>query len=348
MPAITSTTSEPTDPDRSPPRRPVLRPGTHVLRRSADELQVGLDPRRAVVLPDRDPYRATLGALASPAGSAQAYDGTTLALLHEAGLLVDADVVLPLVPTGPAAAGRLARADVASLAAAGGDRVTQALADRRRCDVEVSTAGDPAAHAVAERLVALLVAAGCTATLLDPDPSTATPTRPRISTRTATRRDPGSGRARTRSPRPVVAALVVVGEPEREYVDEWMREGTPHVLLRLTEGQVLLGPFVVPGVTACLRCMDAHHTDIDPAWPLLVTQYAAAVSRIREDSLPEPVDSLLANLAAAWTARDLVSYLEGHSASTTSAILRLDGVLSSLEAQTWARHPACGCTWAET
>ena len=40
-----------------------------------------------------------------------------------------------------------------------------------------------------------------------------------------------------------------------------------------------IGPFVVPGETACLRCVDAHCTDADPSWPLLVRQYAAASSR---------------------------------------------------------------------
>ncbi len=34
-----------------------------------------------------------------------------------------------------------------------------------------------------------------------------------------------------------------------------------------------------PGATACLRCLDAHCTDADPSWPLLVRQYATASSR---------------------------------------------------------------------
>jgi bacteriocin biosynthesis cyclodehydratase domain-containing protein len=136
-----------------------------------------------------------------------------------------------------------------------------------------------------------------------------------------------------------------VGEPEREQLDAWMRAGVPHLLLRLTEGHALIGPFVLPGQTACVRCLDAHHTDVDPAWPLLVTQQAAAVTRVREDTVPEPVDVLLATLAASWVARDLVSHVEGRPFSTTSTTIRLDPHLTALETHCWPRHPACGCAW---
>ncbi len=40
--------------------------------------------------------------------------------------------------------------------------------------------------------------------------------------------------------------------------------GLPHLMVRLTEGDAVVGPFVVPGRTACLRCLDAHHADGRP------------------------------------------------------------------------------------
>jgi bacteriocin biosynthesis cyclodehydratase domain-containing protein len=138
---------------------------------------------------------------------------------------------------------------------------------------------------------------------------------------------------------------VAVGEPAREQLDGWMRTGLPHLVLRLSEGAAVLGPLVLPGETACLRCIDAHHTDIDPAWPLLVTQQAAAVSRGREDTLPEPVDTVLATLACAWAAREVASFAEGRRPATISTTVRLDPHLTALETHCWPRHPACGCTW---
>jgi len=305
----------------------------HVLRRSREELQVGLDPHRALVLPDADPYRATLDALASPAATGpevHEYDAGCLSLLDDAGMLVDYDTLLPLVPSGPGAAPPPARTDVAAVAAGAGDAVAATLDRRAAHPIEVRSCGDPSARQVARLVSDLLTGAGCRVIPGD--------ARPR------TTGHPPHGPA---TAGPVAAVLVVVGEPARELVDGWVRDEVPHVLLRLTEGRVLLGPFVVPGATACLRCLDAHHADVDPAWPLLVQQYAAATTHGRADALPEPVDSLLATLAAAWTARDLVSHLEGHSPSTASTTLVLDARLGSLEAQTWARHPACGCSWTE-
>jgi bacteriocin biosynthesis cyclodehydratase domain-containing protein len=127
-----------------------------------------------------------------------------------------------------------------------------------------------------------------------------------------------------------------------------VRSGVPHLLLRLSEGHAWLGPFVDPGRTACLRCVDAHHTDVDPPWPLLVEQHAARGGRDRVDGVPEPVDGLLATIVLAWAVRDLASFAEGSRPSTWSTSIRLDPHLSAIESRTWLRHPACGCGWQET
>jgi bacteriocin biosynthesis cyclodehydratase domain-containing protein len=303
-----------------------------VLRRSATELQVGLDPARAVVLPDRPEVRAVLDALRSPGrpvGEQEEYDGRTLELLADSGLLVDADLLLPLAPAPPGGepgASRVSRADVAALAAHAGDRAAALLASRATAEVDVASVGSAEAATVVTSLVGLLTAAGLRPRVLphgQPPPDLAI--------------DPPDGR---RS-----GVLVAVGEPAREDLDAWLRTGTPHLVVRLTEGSAVIGPFVLPGETACLRCVDAHHTDVDPAWPLLVTQQAAAVGRVREDTLPEPVDTTLATLAFAWAARDLVSRAEGHRPATASTTIRLDPHVSSLATHRWPRHPACGCAW---
>ncbi|NUS52423.1 MAG: hypothetical protein HOQ22_15465, partial [Nocardioidaceae bacterium] len=46
--------------------RPILRPGTHVLSRADGALQVGLDPERALLLPDSAPVRGALSRLTGP------------------------------------------------------------------------------------------------------------------------------------------------------------------------------------------------------------------------------------------------------------------------------------------
>lgn len=293
--------------------RPLLRPGTHVLTRGDGQLQVGLDPREALVLPDTPDVRAALDRLdGSERGTAP--DRVTVDLLEELGMVLDERSLLPLLPD-PASS--RPRHGTAALARRAGDGTPDLLHARASCRVEVVGFGHPAGSVLRARLAELARAAGLALR------------SPTSRTRTAT-----------------VGALVGVGEPDRELLDGWTRAGTPYVVVRMTEGRARLGPFVAPGRTACLRCVDAHHTDADPAWPLLVRQYAAASRRDRPDGAPEPLDPLLAALAVAWAARDLASYVDGRRPSTWSATVTLDPDRDALETQVWHRHPECGCGWS--
>ena len=294
--------------------RPILRPGTHVLARSADELQVGLDPRSALVLPDSDEVRHSLALLAASADRDDHTRPTTLALLEQHDLVLDERALIPR----PGRGGVAGPASAALARAAG----SEAPARRRARDgfaTDVVGFGHPAGAHLRDELVDLLAAAGLP--------------RPRARSTTATAATVAAG------------VLLGVGEPDRELVDAWTRAGTPYLVLRLTEGRAVIGPFVVPGRTACLRCIDAHHTDADPAWPLLVRQYATACRRDRADGTPEPVDPLLARLAVAWAARDLTAYADGGRPSTWSTTVTLDARPDRLETQAWLRHPGCGCSW---
>ena len=140
-----------------------------------------------------------------------------------------------------------------------------------------------------------------------------------------------------------VVLLVGVGEPHRELVDPWVRSATPHALLRFVEGSAVIGPWVAPGTTPCLRCLDAHHTDRDASWPLLVRQYADASAPDRRDGQPEPVDPALASIATGWLVRDLATFLSGGQPSTWAATLHLPTDLAGFEVRSWLRHPECGC-----
>jgi bacteriocin biosynthesis cyclodehydratase domain-containing protein len=294
----------------------MLRPGIHVLDRRDHRLQVGLDPRHAVLLRDEEPVRNTLTLLTSTGASAESTDPATVAALADAGLLVDEGVLRPLVAvTAQTAPGRH---DRAALARSDGEDALGLVERRRRHRTTVTGFGGPPGQRLAKALAGLLGEAGVPA-------------------------DTGD------APRPGdrVVVLVGVGEPRRELVDQAMRADLPHLLVRMREGEVVLGPFVAPGRTACLRCADAHLTDADPCWPLLVAQYAARDAGERSDGVPEPVDGLLAAVAVAWAARDVASYAEDRRPTTWSATLRLDAQLAAIETQPWLRHPACGCSWGE-
>lgn len=144
---------------------------------------------------------------------------------------------------------------------------------------------------------------------------------------------------------PAAALLVGFGEPVRALTDRWLLHGLPHLVVRLRADEALVGPLVVPGDGACLRCLDAHRTEDDPRWPQLVHRQAELDATPRRDGLGERADPVLAALALAWAARDLTSHLAGRAVSTRSATLRVPRDLGDLELVSWHQHPDCSCTW---
>jgi hypothetical protein len=138
--------------------------------------------------------------------------------------------------------------------------------------------------------------------------------------------------------RPTVTLLVTVDEPRRTLVDRMVADDRPHLLLSLDARRARLGPFVVPGVTACLRCLDAHLGEEDPRRALVLEQLEDS------DATPGPYDPVLAHAATALAVRDLTSYAEGDRPATWSATITVGADLT-LPTRTWTRHPHCGCSW---
>ncbi len=139
------------------------------------------------------------------------------------------------------------------------------------------------------------------------------------------------------------ASLALVwseGEPERARLDEWMRSGTPHLVVREGTSGAVLGPYVVPGATACLRCVDAHAGEHDPRRALVVEQ-VATTPPLR----PFEPDPVLRTLAMAWAVRDLMTAADGGVPATWSATATLGPLPPTIRA--YRRHLHCGCAWAE-
>ena len=136
---------------------------------------------------------------------------------------------------------------------------------------------------------------------------------------------------------PDVHVMACAGPLARVRLDPWLGEGAPHLVIAGTgrPGSLRLGPFVQPGITACMRCVDAYETALDPRRPLLVEQLT---------ELPvAPIDPLVVALACAWAARDIAAYVGGRRPATWSATVDLDAQVPVV--QPWRRHPWCGCAW---
>ncbi|MBZ5740680.1 hypothetical protein [Nocardioides mangrovi] len=135
-----------------------------------------------------------------------------------------------------------------------------------------------------------------------------------------------------------VALVLADGEPPRDLVDDHVRDGRDHLVVSADAAGYRVGPFVRPGVTACLRCVDAHRGERDPRRAVVVEQLAG-----RPLAAPDPA---LRALAVSWAVRDLLGHLDGRTPASWSAEVALDD--GPLPRRTpWTRHPHCGCTWAD-
>lgn len=135
---------------------------------------------------------------------------------------------------------------------------------------------------------------------------------------------------------PELVVLVAAGPLARDRVDPLLRSGVPHLVVEGGPDAWSVGPLVVPGVTACLRCVDATLGEDDPRRALVLEQTARSIRL--------PADPLLPTLALSWAARDALGHLGGTRVTTWSATVTLTRDQLPVE-RPWRRHPHCGCAW---
>lgn len=301
---------------------------TLVLWRGAGEVQLGPDPREAHILTGLStPQQRFLEALASGA-LVRAHEVSTAAALCGATDTEVLDVLTHLDERGlvrrprsvsPAArrASRLARAGVAvlggstlgleiavalALAGVGGvelvDEGTVTEDDRAQGGYRADAVGHPRSLAAVAELRAV------------------------------------APRVRIRVPEPDVVVLVEprVAVPFRS--SGLQREDVTHLSVVPRENDVVVGPLVHPGRDACLRCLDLHRADADPAWPALAAQLA--VSR------PPRPPQALQHAASGLATTEVVQVLGGAESTLAGCTLQI-GPGSVPALRTWTTHPSCGC-----
>lgn len=139
-----------------------------------------------------------------------------------------------------------------------------------------------------------------------------------------------------------VALVLSSGEPARDELDDLVRAELPHLIVRALESDIVVGPFVVPGQTACLRCCDLHRADLEPAHLALLAETIAAN---RTDGVCSPLDTAQCWVALGLAVGDLVRYVEGDQPMTWSRLLVVDEPRAPSTAELWPPHPDCSCTW---
>ncbi len=133
--------------------------------------------------------------------------------------------------------------------------------------------------------------------------------------------------------------VATVGEPRRSLSDDLVRNDVAHLWLAVLPTSVRVGPFVEPGRTACLRCVDAHLGDLDPRRATVLHQLQELPAAAHTD--PDPC---LVQVGVAWAVRDVVRRLDGQAPALRSATVTVTTDLE-LTRRDWLRHPHCGCAW---
>lgn len=219
--------------------------------------------------------------------------------------LLDAGVLLDADSAEPAAhLGELARLTGAGLARA---RAQAMVTDRRRRRI-----GLVGPHALAEPLAALLADCGL-------------PVLP----------GPASG----------MDLVVLAGrpEPDRQLADACSREDVAHVLMSLHPRSAVLGPMVLPGRTACVRCADETRADTDPAWAALVPQLESPVHRPAAAAVAAAGSPLLVATLVAATAAAVLAMIDGLATGYDGSVLRWGSGCDAPSVERLAPHPRCGC-----
>jgi hypothetical protein len=133
--------------------------------------------------------------------------------------------------------------------------------------------------------------------------------------------------------------VVTVGEPRRTVSDALVRDDIAHVWVVVLPYAVRIGPFVEPGRTPCLRCVDAHLGDVDPRRATVLHQ----LEELPSAPLVDP-DPCLVQVGVAWAVRDVVRALDGSVPALRSTTVTVTRDLEVTRCD-WLRHPHCGCAW---
>lgn len=338
--------------------RPRLLPGLAVLRRDGHTVQLGLDPRHAVVVADLSPGLVALlpeldgrhrvdelVARARHAGVRPDEVFHLLASLTRAGLLEDA-------ATDPAGTGggcppRLAAETLTWCLRAGSPRRG---AVRARADATVAVHG---AGRVGSAVASLLAACGVGRVHLAADGAVTSEEvglaypasdvgRPRAAAvADAVRRVAPETRVAARPPQGDVDLVVLASGPvaSPELVTALTARRVPHLPVSVREGVAVVGPLVFPGRSSCLRCVALHRRDADPQWPVLAAQLA---------DRPQPADLPGAAAAAALAVGQALlalgwAYGPTRRPPSWNAVLELDPLDGVLRRRSAPPHRECGC-----
>lgn len=143
---------------------------------------------------------------------------------------------------------------------------------------------------------------------------------------------------------PDCAVLADTQIPDPRLVQAVMRLRIPHLLVRVRDGRGVIGPFVVPGRTSCLRCADLTRTDADPSWPRLAAQLSGREGRAERAVIAATVAAAVAQLDMFFARTHPAPGTPREDALALDRTIEWDLRSTQLVTRRWPRHPHCDCT----
>jgi len=284
-----------------------MRPGLHVLRRDLHTLQLGVEWPGVAALLDSPAVRAVLDAvdgfrdLAGVVLAAQARGVPAEVAQQALDALLDAGALVDQALLKPA---DLDDATWSTMWLLAGPRSSASVVHRTRARATVYVEGSGRVADLLRRLVAAerlaLTEAAHEAT---------------------------------------VVVHAADREPSRPAADEALRRGVPFLCVGIRELVGLVGPFVVPGRTACLRCVDLARAQLDPCWRNLVDsmQTSPAAEPCRAPSLVATV--------AGYAAQEIAMWATGTLPVSCDHVVEIPHGLGEVQTVGYQPHPQCGCGW---
>ena len=109
-------------------------------------------------------------------------------------------------------------------------------------------------------------------------------------------------------------------------VQPWLGGDIDHITVVFTESSAVVGPFVRPGTSACVSCVELERVDHDPAWGAIAPQVWSRTAH--------PTRALVAHAAS-----EVLAVMVAGSGYST----RIDGETFDRVIRPHAVHPQCGC-----
>jgi hypothetical protein len=140
-------------------------------------------------------------------------------------------------------------------------------------------------------------------------------------------------------PRSDLVVLVGAHAHDASAAARWLASDVAHLAVAVPDGDVLVGPAVLPGIGPCLHCLDLTRRDRDPAWPAVVEQFV----RTGRVCATSPVPAL-AQSAAGLAVLLGLAVLDGEGAAVCGVTATVSLPLAHVDWRRWHPHPECGCT----